>query len=96
MIFKNSSLQQSIPNRYKNAFEKITERCYEEGLTYIAWTNRGSRSTRENVMPLHEFLGDTKDHYPYKYIKQIKLGKRWINLFQLLPKSQPPEKNVTD
>ncbi|MBN1456651.1 MAG: hypothetical protein JW912_02225, partial [Sedimentisphaerales bacterium] len=79
-----------------DTFEEITERCYDEGLTYVTWTNRGSMATRRNVMALHEFLGKTEDHYPYKFMGQIKLGKRWINIFRLLPRSQPPDKNDTN
>jgi len=84
-------------------FEDFVDNCYKGDVKYIAWTARGSKSTRkglENVGPAKIFQYQ-KDKPPFKFLKRIALGDgskgHWIHIYGLQPRqNEPNEKTNTD
>lgn len=72
-----------LPSLGGKTFDDIVQNAYDNNITYVSWTTRGSSKTKKGVTTLFE-LRYARDHGPFKFLKQIKVGsKRWINIFRL-------------
>jgi hypothetical protein len=67
--------------------DKIIQKCYDNDVTYVTWTARGSRSTRKgvNVLGSGAKLQYGKDSGPFIFLREIRVSpRRWIMVYRLL------------
>lgn len=71
--------------------EEFIRKCYENDVTYVAVTSRGSAKTKRTLEKVLPLLYKRQSYGPLQYMGTIEAGGRWVNIFKLQPLPQPPD-----
>ena len=69
-----------------DSFESFIQNCYEKNISYVAYSPRGSASTRRGVEHLIEPLTNKDSEVwvgPLRMVQKINVGRRWVNVYRL-------------
>ncbi|MCK5564045.1 MAG: hypothetical protein KAJ07_02270 [Planctomycetes bacterium] len=77
-------------------FEGFVENCYENNLTYVACTARGSAKVKKGLLPALRRLSAEKDYPPFRFIERFRVGtgrSRWVSVFELMPRQEQQDQD---
>ena len=67
-------------------FDEFVEKCYDNNITFVSWSNRGSRGSKGELISIAPVLSKQQNCPPLIFVKRVQVNTEGINVFKLLPK----------
>lgn len=69
-------------------FDEFIEKCYDNDVTYISWSNRGSKGSKGGLLDIAPILSRQESCPPLIFVRRIQVYTVGINVFVLPPKPE--------